>query len=347
VRRHARRILSPASLQTFFLQGWSKGANLMRSKEIPAEAGEHGMRRPLNLRQIEAFKAVVENGTVSRAADILHVSQPAVSKLLLHLEHDTGLQLFERVKGRLIPTKRGIRLYEEIDRIFAGVSQIESAVDFIQREDQGRLVVGVMPALAGSFIQRATIGFMRQCPDVYVSIHARSSQFIADWLVTRQLDIGLISPRIGSPFFDAEPVMEHPLVCIMPPNHRLAEKSVIRPDDLDGEAFISFAAESYTSQRIAEIFDAYNVRAKFVLDATVAPTVCEFVAAGCGVSLVHPLFADGVADRIVMRPFEPVVPFYFLICRARETRNVGHVKIFSEAMRAAAAQIFGEILKTS
>jgi len=299
---------------------------------------ERGMRRPLNLRQIEAFKAVVESGTVSRAADILHVSQPAVSKLLLHLEEDTGLQLFERTKGRLVPTKRGVRLYEEIDRIFAGVSQLESAVDFILREDQGRLVVGVMPALAGSFIQRATIGFMQRCPDVYVSIHARSSQFIADWLVTRQLDVGLISPRIGSPFFDAEPVMEHPLVCIMPPTHHLAEKRVIKPDDLNGEAFISFSAESYTSQRIAEILDAYNVRVRLVLDATVAPTVCEFVAAGCGISLVHPLFTDGMRHRIVMRPFEPVVPFYFLICRARETRNSDHVEIFIQEMRSAAAQ---------
>jgi DNA-binding transcriptional LysR family regulator len=304
----------------------------------------YGMKRSLNLRQVEAFKAVIECGTVSRAAEVLRVSQPAVSKLLLHLEEDTGLQLFERVKGRLVPTKRGMRLYEEVDRIFGGIRQVESAVEFIRREDQGRLVVGVMPALSGTFIQRVTMGFLQRCPDVYISIYARSSQFIADRLVTRQLDVGLISPRIGNPYIDAEPLMEHPLVCIMPPDHPLTKKSIIEPCDLDGEAFISFAADSHTSQRIAETFEAYKVRAKTVLDASVAPTVCEFVAAGAGVSLVHPLFADGMGPRIAIRRFEPAIPFNFLMCRAHKARNIGLVKFFAEEMRAAAAQISREML---
>jgi DNA-binding transcriptional LysR family regulator len=301
------------------------------------------MRRPLNLRQVEAFKAFIESGTVSRAADILRVSQPAVSKLLVHLEEDTGLKLFDRVKGRLVPTKRAIRLYEEVDRIFAGIRQIEGAVDFIRREDQGRLVVGVLPALSGTFIQRSTMGFLREFPDVYVSIHARSSQFISDWLTSRQLDVGLISPRAGNPYIDAEPLLEHPLVCIMPPQHPLAEKRVIEPADLDGEAFISFAPDSYSGQQITALFEAYKVRIKTMLDATVAPTVCEFVAAGLGVSLVHPLFADGMGARIVMRRFEPPVLFHFLMCKARETRNVSLVRGFTEEMRAAAAEISREM----
>ena len=79
------------------------------------------MVRQLNLRQVEAFKAVIEYGTVSRAAEMMNVSQPATSKLIAHLEEDTGLRLFDRVKGRLVPTRHGMRLFEEIDRIFAGV----------------------------------------------------------------------------------------------------------------------------------------------------------------------------------------------------------------------------------
>ena len=106
------------------------------------------MGRRLNLRQIEAFKAVIEHGTVSRAADILNVSQPAISKLIAHLEADAEVRLFDRVNGRLAPTERGMRLYQEIDRIFSGVQQIENAAEAIRREEQGRLVVGVMPALS-------------------------------------------------------------------------------------------------------------------------------------------------------------------------------------------------------
>jgi DNA-binding transcriptional LysR family regulator len=122
--------------------------------------------RPINLRQIEAFKAVVDCGTVSRAAEMMNVSQPAISKLIAHLEEDAGLRLFDRLKGRLAPTRRGMRLYEEVERIFAGVRQIENAIETIRRDEQRRLLIGVMPALSGSFIQQATSNFLAQQPDV-------------------------------------------------------------------------------------------------------------------------------------------------------------------------------------
>ena len=133
------------------------------------------MLRHLNLRQIEAFKAVIENGTVSRAALVLSISQPAMSKLIAHLEGDTGLRLFNRLKGRLAPTEQAMRLYDEIDRIFAGVHQVANAVDAIRREEQGRLAIGVMPALAGSFVQRATTGFLKSRPNVFCSVQSLSS----------------------------------------------------------------------------------------------------------------------------------------------------------------------------
>jgi DNA-binding transcriptional LysR family regulator len=125
------------------------------------------MVRRLNLRQVEAFKAVIEYGTVSRAAEMMNVSQPAMSKLIAHLEEDTALRLFDRVKGRLVATRRGMRLYEEIDRIFAGVRQVENAVEAIRRDEQSRLLIGVMPALSGSFIQEATSRFLARQPGVW------------------------------------------------------------------------------------------------------------------------------------------------------------------------------------
>ena len=303
------------------------------------------MPRHLNLRQIEAFKAVIENGTVSRAASILNVSQPAMSKLIAHLEEDTGLKLFDRVKGRLAPTVRGMRLYEEIDRIFDGIRQVENAVDAIRREQEGQLLVGVMPALSGSFIQQATMSFLKDRPSVFCSVQSRSSQWIVDWLVTRKLDVGLISSRVDNPYIATEPLMEHPLVCIMSRDHPLARQRVIRPNDLDQVPFISFDPESYTGQRIAPVFEAHNVRANFVLVANVSPTLCEFVAAGLGVSLVHPLMVSGMQDRLAVRRFEPAVLLDFQLCRIRDSRNAGLVEAFVRETRATAERISRDLLK--
>lgn len=302
------------------------------------------MKRQLNLRQIEAFKAVIEQGTVSRAADVLFVSQPAVSKLIAHLESDTGLTLFERVQGKLAPTRHGMRLYAEVDRIFAGLRQVEQAIESIRRDEQRHLMVGVLPALAGSFIRRVTMKFLSVHPDVQVSIHARGSQIVADWLATRQIDVGLTNSLVDNPYIDREPLMESPLICALPPAHPLCKKKVIRPSDLDGVPFVAFSHQGQTRQLVEALFERHALQLNIVLETDTAPTVCEFIAAGLGVSLIHPLFADGMQARLALRRFKPDIAFDFQLCRTRVDRNPELADTFIKQARLVAAQVSGEML---
>lgn len=297
------------------------------------------MARQLNLRQVEAFKAVIEHGTVSRAAEVMNVSQPAISKLVAHLEEDTSLRLFERVKGRLAPTPNGMRLYAEVDRIFAGLRQVENAVETIRRDEQGRLLIGVMPALSGSFIERSTSAFLARQPGVFCSVQSRSSQWITEGLVTRKLDVGLVIAPIDNPYILAEPMMGHPEVFIAPLDHPLAAKSVIRPADLIGQPFISFDPDSHTSQRTTAALRAHGVVPNTTLVVNVSPTLCEFVAGGAGVSLVHPLVVGGLRDRLAIRRFEPAIQLDFYLCRIRDSRNARLVEVFLEATREVATEI--------
>lgn len=302
------------------------------------------MPRHLNLRQIEAFKAVMEHGTVSRGAEMLNITQPAMSKLIAHLEFDTGLKLFDRLKGRLAPTDHALRLYEETARIFAGVRQVENAVEAIRREEQGRLAIGVTPALAGSFIQRAISGFLGKHPKVFCSVQSLGSQWIVDWLVRGKLDIGLVSASINNPYFMFESLMEQPLVCVMPLRHPLADKRRIRPRDLDQQPLVTFNPESYARRRIEKVLEDHDSRPNIVLIANVENTICEFVSAGLGISLVHPLMVAGLEDRLAVRPFEPEIMFNFQICRSIDTRNAQLAKAFAEELRSTSEQIMLSIL---
>ena len=297
------------------------------------------MQRQLTLRQIEGFKAVIECGTISNAAVMLNISQPAMSKLMAHLEEDTGLKLFDRLKGRLAPTDRGMRLYHEIDSIFAGVRQVENAVEAIRREEQGQLTVGVIPALSGAFIQRATMSFLKQKPNVFCSIQSRSSERIVDWLVARKLDIAIVSGSFENPYVIVDSIFEEPLVCIMPKGHKLANKKQVRPRDLDGLALIAFNSDSYGGQCVAAMLDENKVKANVVLVANTAPTACEFVAAGLGVALLHPLMASGFEGRIAIRRFAPSIPFDFRVCRSRDSRNAQLVQTYLHEMRETGKQI--------
>jgi DNA-binding transcriptional LysR family regulator len=302
------------------------------------------MPRRLTLRQVEAFKAVIEGGGISRAAQLVHISQPAMSKLIAHFEADTGLRLFDRLKGRLAPTEHGMRLYEEIDRIFAGVRQVENAAEAIRREEQGRLAVGVMPALSGSFIQYATTSFLKDRRNVFCSVQSLGSQWIAERLIARKLDIGLVDSSVDNPYLTLEPVMEHPLVCIMPLDHPLAAKSHIEPQDLDQLPFVTFNPDIDIGHRVESIFEAHGVKPQIVLVANVAPTICEFVAAGLGVSLIHPLTVSGLEHRLAVRRFEPEILFHFQLCRNVNSRNAQFVEAFAQEVRDTAAQISRSML---
>ena len=304
------------------------------------------MPRPPNLRQIEAFKAIIETGTVSEAAQVLGISQPAASKLLAHLEAASGLSLFDRSHGRLVPTAQGMRLYEEIDRIFSGMKQVERAIESIRWEERGRLSVGVMPGLAGPFLANALQRLLTRRPSVYVSVAARSSQFICDWLLSHQLDVGLVNGRIESPHLISEPLLSHSLVCVLPPDHHLADRSSVLVQDLAGERFISFAPGSITRTRTDELFEQADIAPNRVMDATTAPTVCELVAAGLGISVMHPLLVQAArGDALAIRPFLPRTDCAFLLCRLANGRNTSLVEEFAAAARGAAADISAAVFR--
>ncbi len=292
------------------------------------------MKRAPNLRQIEALKAVIECGTVSRAAEVLHISQPAVSKLLAHLEEDTELELFDRIKGRLIPSEHGMRLYKEIDRVFAGIKQIERAVDLIRREELGQISVGVMPALSGLFISDTNKRFLGGHGDAYISVVIRSSQFIVEWLLSKQVDIGLINRNTDNPYIECVPLRGGDLVCIAPRDHRFAAKQEIVPADIHGEPYIGFAADNRIRQKIESTLDVYGTRLNYIMDATLAPAVCEMVANGLGIAIVDPVFAFGQRDRLTIKPFLPSIASDLSLCWLRETRNRHLVDAYVEATRA-------------
>lgn len=301
------------------------------------------MARQITLRQIEAFKAVVDLGTISRGAEAMNLSQPAMSKIITHLEEDTGLRLFDRIKGRLAPTEQAMQLYGEVDRIFAGIRQVQNAVDVIRREGQGRLTIGVLPALSMHFIEQAVSGYLRSQPGTLCTIHSLSSPWIVERLVSGKLDVGILGTNIENPHVVLEPLAEQPVVCIMTKGHPLSQKSTISPKDLESVPFISFTPEGRTGDRVAQMFESHGIEPNTVVRASMAPTVCQFVASGHGVSLVHPLMVTGIADQLAIRRFEPQILDEFQICYRAEGRSTPYVKLFIQEMRATAEALSAPI----
>ncbi|MUZ65377.1 LysR substrate-binding domain-containing protein [Agrobacterium vitis] len=296
------------------------------------------MRRPIKLRQLEAFRAVMDAGTVSRAADTLFISQPAVSKLIAHLEEDTNLQLFDRGQGRLVPTPQGIRLYEELERIYTSVHQVEKAVETIHREQHGHLIVGGSPAME-DFIRQVLLRLIDQHPDAYISMRTQTSRLVTEWLRNRQIDVGIVTGGPEDPSFKASPLLARPLVCLLAKDHPLASKSVIKIEDLDGVPFISSTPNGRTARETKFLFNAYKLRHNIVMDLTTISAVCDFVAAGLGVSLLHPLLIAPYREKLAVRPFEPTTQIDFLICYPLDQKRTSLVSVFVAQAEAVAREL--------
>lgn len=292
----------------------------------------------MNLRQIEAFKAVMETGTVTQAAARLAISQPAASKLLQLFERGSGLVLFARDKGRLAPTPEARLLYEEVERIFQGAGRVRQAAQEIRSLRRGTLAVGVMPALSVGFVQEILARMHSAQPGVSVMVHARETPKLVEQLVTHQLELCYSVVPMEHPEVRVELLCRVPLVCILPPGHRLAARREIRCRDLAGERFASFRHDSIIRRHIDQAFDDAKVPRTIAMEAPMAPSVCAFVARGLGVSIVNPLYVGAFAPSLVVKPFRPRIETDTYLAMPRGRRVSVLAEAFADHSRALCAE---------
>ena len=269
----------------------------------------------MNLRQLEAFRAVMLSGSVTQAAAALHISQPAVSKLLADLEHQLGFPLFVRSKGvALTVTPEADIFFHEVERSFAGIAVLKRAAADIRNASTGTLRIAALPALAVSFLPAVITTFRRRHAGVSIQLQTRSSSTVRQWIANQQFDVGLATPARELPGIAMETFLRCPGACVLPPGHRLAEKQHIEPADLEGERFISLALEDRTRHRIDRVFEDAGVDRDMIIETQYAMTICALVLQGLGCSILNPITAADYVDRgLVVRPFKPGVLFDYML----------------------------------
>ncbi|GAA6141976.1 LysR family transcriptional regulator [Hydrogenophaga sp. 5NK40-0174] len=265
----------------------------------------------LTHRQIELFRAVMQTGQVTRAAELLHTSQPTVSRELARLEQVLGMVLFERVKGRLKPTVRALALMDEVERSFVGLERIAATAESLRSYAQGRLQVGCLPALAQALLPTALQRFAQSQPMASVSIDPLESPLLESQLSEQRFDLGLTERREAPAACTLETLVLADEVCVLPAGHALARKPVLAPEDFAGEAFISLAPGDPYRQQIDSVFASAGVARQLRVETPSAVSVCAMARYGVGVGIVNPLTAaDQASVALVVRPLTVSIPFH-------------------------------------
>jgi len=146
----------------------------------------------MRLRHLEIFHAVMRTGSLSRAAELLFISQPAASKVLAHAERDLGFKLFTRAHGRLLPTREAELLHAETAHLFANLENVRRLARNLKRHPEGHLRIGCLPSLGLSLIPQAVRDFRQRCPGVSLEIQTRHSDELLALVLSRELDIAVV-----------------------------------------------------------------------------------------------------------------------------------------------------------
>jgi DNA-binding transcriptional LysR family regulator len=172
----------------------------------------------MRLRHIEVFNAVMLTGSVSAAARLLNVTQPAVSRTLQHAEIQLGFALFQRVRGRLAPTPEAQLLYPHIERLFAQLDEVQRLASSLRsgRASAGELRVLTVLALSYEVFPRAMHLFRQKYPEVKVAHEALHSPQIVSALVLQEADVGYVFNAVTHPALGQEPLAEREVVCVVP-----------------------------------------------------------------------------------------------------------------------------------
>jgi DNA-binding transcriptional LysR family regulator len=261
-----------------------------------------------SLRQLEVFRAIMQGGTITEAARLLGVSQPAVSKILRHTEDQLGMSLFRRLGGRLQPTPEATAIFPEIDQIFHRIELVQRSALTMANPAKGSIMVGTIPTLAATLLPPAIAAFRRALPQTRVQVKILRNQEVIDRVVNHQIDLGIIYSPAEEPAIVAEELYPAEIICTFPSGHPLGEKDEIYPADLVEYDLISISEHSSFGMSIEMAFRAEGVPRRNVVEVSHSLVALELVNRGAGVAVVDPFATMGhIFPKLVFRAFRPRV----------------------------------------
>ncbi|MEO7496349.1 MAG: LysR substrate-binding domain-containing protein [Massilia sp.] len=270
----------------------------------------------MRLRHIEVFHAIMQVGTISGAAQVLHISQPAVSKVLQHAEQQLGMPLFERVRGKLYPRPEARRLFietEKLHRDLQGIRRLAAglksqALETIRLVSTPTIATGVLPAAMGQW--------RRDFPDTRCELATHHTSEIVHTLRLGEADLALSLQDPRHPGIEAEALAGGLMTAIARPGSWSAEECAapLGADGLAGE-LIGYADNDPLGELVVAACEEAGVHPVFHTVVQTCQIARSLVEAGAGMAVVDP-FTAACAPGLQRRAWAPAIPVQLYLLTA-------------------------------
>ncbi|EJC6256661.1 TPA: LysR family transcriptional regulator [Klebsiella aerogenes] len=260
----------------------------------------------MKLRHLEIFYAVMTCGSLSRAAESLNISQPAASKALKNAELKLGFKLFQRVRGKLLPSSEALTLFEKAQSIYQDLDNLRLLADNLARDPRAKITLGCLPSLGLSLVPELVTDFYQQNSNLVMTLTTEHTETLVKKLDLREIDLALTLQPVQQGEIITTLIAEVPLVYI----DRNYRQGAVDIKEIDQQRWISPGPHSL-SAAIATRRDFSTTR----LNVQTYYMATEFVKRGIGCSITDIFSARHNLSPEMIHPITP--PMKINLCLLR------------------------------
>ncbi|MCX6623062.1 MAG: LysR family transcriptional regulator [Acidobacteria bacterium] len=272
----------------------------------------------MDLRQLEMLRAVAENSSFTMAGQQLHVAQSAISRKVKLLEDELGEKMFKRVNKRVFLTPAGKVMVRYANRIFQEIRNASLEIADLGKLNQGLLRIGSGMTACMYLLPPVIEKFQARYPKVDIQVQTGTAEMMLPKVRDGSLDIGVVTLPVDSPDLEIVPCVKEEMVLVASPKHRkLAQRRLIRPEELAKMKMILFHPGTATRVLLNEYFARVGVTPDIAMESESVATIKPLVRVNLGVSILPLAAVTAEAKRGEL--------IYLRLAGERLTREIGLV----------------------
>jgi len=274
----------------------------------------------MNLRQLEAFRATIRCGSITEAANMMHISQPSVSRLIADLERAAGFPLFARVGRGLTPTVEGQQFYKGVEGMFVGIDRLKDLAKSIRTAQGGTISISTIQSIASIELPAAVGRVYRENPDIRFTINSRNTPAILDAVQMRQVDLGIVGREATHEGVETLFQTSAPYVCLLPEDHRLADQrgNIDLEEVAETETFVTFGGTYPDTMMSMDPVLSQKLQSRSRLSAANMPLAGALVRETGALAVADPFSAEQAVRMggVVFRPLVQNLTYFVTIIAA-------------------------------
>ena len=290
----------------------------------------------LEVRDLKLVRALTQEGSVTRAAQSLHLTQSALSHQLRDLEERTGLQLFTRSRRGLAATDSGLAFLRYARDLLSRMQVAERELAMRSGEQKAVIRMATECYTCYHWLSQVLRPFHAKHPLVEVTVEANATSHPLQALSDGTIDLAFVSSSVRSSRLVVQPIFEDELVAVVPPDHYLASRSFVRAEDLAREVLIVYARPTKNMHIFQKLFLPRQIEPRKVLHVQLTEAIIEMVKAGVGIGVLTRWSVDAAiqSGRLIALSLEKSGLRRVWSAAYRRQRNVpAYITDFIEAVR--------------